>query len=102
MAEVQLAIGGRNHAVACRDGEEGRVRELGQLLDRRWAAALRAAGGVNTERAMFFVALMLADALDEAQSRPPEGAAMSEAALQRVADRLERLADALEQSPANA
>ena len=102
MAEVQLAIGGRNHAVACRDGEEGRVRELGQLLDQRWAAALRAAGGVNTERAMFFVALMLADALDEAQSRPPEGAAMSETALQRVADRLERLADALEQSPANA
>jgi cell division protein ZapA len=102
MAEVQLAIGGRNHAVACRDGEEGRVRELGRLLDQRWAAALRAAGGVNTERAMFFVALMLADALDEAQSRPPEGAAMSETALQRVADRLERLADALEQSPANA
>jgi cell division protein ZapA len=102
MAEVQLPIGGRNHAVACRDGEEGRVRLLGQLIDQRWPAALRAAGGVSTERAMFFVALMLADDLEEAQTRPPEGSAMSEAALARIADRLESLADALEQSPASA
>ena len=102
MAEVQLSIGGRNHPVACRDGEEARVEELGRLLQERWPAALRAAGGVSNERAMFFVALMLADALDEAQTRPPEGSAMSEAALARIADRLESLADALEQSPPSA
>ena len=101
MAEILLQIGGRTHAVACRDGEEDRVRKLGQFIAERWPAAQRAAGA-STERAMFFVALMLADDLDEAQSKPPEGAAMSESALVRVADRLERLADALEQSPANA
>jgi cell division protein ZapA len=101
MAEVVLTIGGRPHPVACRDGEEERARLLGRLLDQRWAAALRAAGGVSTERAMFFVALMLADALDEAESRPPAGAAVSETALERLADRLEGLAAALEQ-PAGA
>ncbi|WP_419809489.1 cell division protein ZapA [Sphingomonas sp.] len=99
MAEVLLQIGGRTHAVACHAGEEARVRMLGALLDERWSAAQRAAGGVNTERAMFFVALMLADTLDETLHRPPEGAAMSETALARVADRLERLAHALEQTP---
>jgi cell division protein ZapA len=39
---------------------------------------------------------MLADALEEAERRPPAGAAVSEAALARIAERLEALADALE------
>ncbi|WP_425229868.1 cell division protein ZapA [Sphingomonas sp.] len=102
MAEVVLQIGGRAFPVACRDGEEARVRDLGRLLEERWPAAQRAAGGVNPERAMFFVALLLADALDETQSRPPAGAAMSEGALARVAARLEALADTLEQATASA
>ncbi|MDB5695954.1 MAG: cell division protein ZapA [Sphingomonas bacterium] len=106
MAQVQLSIGDRTHTVACRDGEQARVADLGRLLDERWPAALRAAGGVNTERAMFFVALMLADALDESQNRPSEGSApepgMSEGMLARIADRLESLADALEQSSTSA
>jgi cell division protein ZapA len=101
MAEVLLSIGGRTHAVACRDGEEARVRLLGQLIEQRWPTAQRAAGA-STDRAMFFVALMLADDLDEAQSKPPSGAAMSEGALARLADRLEALAQALEQSPPGA
>ncbi|PAV74025.1 hypothetical protein WR25_01214 [Diploscapter pachys] len=69
------------------------------MLDERWPVALRAAGGVPGERAMLFVALMLADALEDVRQRPPEGAAVSEPALQRIADRLEALADALEHDP---
>ncbi len=100
MANVTLSIGGRPHTVACRDGEEPRLQQLGRMLDERWASALRAAAGVPGERAMLFVALMLADDLDEVQQRPPEGAAVSEPALARIADRLEALADALERDPA--
>lgn len=100
MANVTLPIGGRPHTVACRDGEEARLQGLGALLAERWPAALRAAGGVPGERAMLFVALMLADELDEVRQRPPEGAAVSEPALARIADRLEALADALERDPA--
>ncbi|MGU3391027.1 cell division protein ZapA [Sphingomonas sp. M1A8_2b] len=99
MAQVMLDIGGRPHAVACRDGEESRVRLLGAMVAERWATADRAAGGLSAERAMLFVALMLADDLDEAAHRPPEGSAVSEIALTRIADRLEGLAQALEQSP---
>lgn len=102
MAEVLLQIGGRTHAVACRDGAEARVRTLGEVLNSHWPAALRAAGGVNTDRAMFLVALMLADKLDEALTQPPAEGGMSEAALAALADRLERLASTLEQVPANA
>ena len=99
MANVTLTIGTRPFTVACRDGEEARLQQLGRMLDERWPGALRAAGNVPGERAMLFVALMLADALDEIQHRPPEGAAVSEAALARIADRLEALANALERDP---
>ncbi len=96
MAQVLLPIGGRSHAVTCRDGEEERLRDLGRMLDERWPTAQRAAGTGNGERAMLFVALMLADEFDEALTRPA-GGGVGEAGLARIADRLERLAEALEQ-----
>ncbi len=102
MAQVTVSIGGRPMTLACRDGEETRVQALGRMLDQRWPAAQRAAGGVNTERAMFFLALMLADDLDEAENRPLADGAVSETAVARIADRLERLADALEQTTPSA
>ena len=96
MAEVALDIGGRIHRVGCRDGEEERLIALGRLLDERWPTAQRAAGNAGGERAMLFVALMLADDLDEAIMRPASGG-VGEAALARIADRLERMAQTLEQ-----
>lgn len=98
MADVTLNVGGRPHLVACRDGEEARVRHLGAMLDERWPVAQRAAAGIGGERAMLFVALMLADDLDEAAVQPAAGAAVSEPSLARIAERLENLADALEHS----
>lgn len=96
-----LSIGGRGHMVACRDGEEARVGVLAAMLDERWPAAARAGGG-STERAMLFVALMLADDLDEARRAPPAPGPVpggaSEDALARIADRLEALAYTLEQA----
>ena len=96
MAEVTLTIGDRRHHVTCRDGEEAQLRRLGDMLDQRWAAANRAAGGLNAERTMLLVALMLADALDTAQNLPPGEGGASEAYLARIAETLESLADALE------
>jgi len=97
MAEVTLTIGGRAHPVLCRDGEEAQVERLGRMLEERWADADRAAGGLSTERAMMFVALMLADDLDEAQ-RHPAGAGAAPALPPGLADRLEAIAAALEES----
>jgi cell division protein ZapA len=101
MAEVLISIGGRNHAVSCRDGEEDRLRTLGRMLDERSPLAQRAAGTAGGERAMLFVALMLADDLDEALTKPA-GGGITDQGLARIADRIERLAEALEQSAPNA
>ena len=98
MAEVTLTIGDRRHIVACRDGEEDHLRRLGELLDARWPVALRATGGMNGERTMLLVALMLADSLDEAERRPAADAAQMIGAdlLEKLADRLEALAESIE------
>ncbi|OYY90103.1 MAG: hypothetical protein B7Y45_09485 [Sphingomonas sp. 28-66-16] len=117
MAEVVLTIGDRQHRIACKAGSEAQVRRMGAMLDERWPAAHRASGGNNGERSMLFVALMLADALDEAAaggdpavavagapvSTPPAAPPPdSEALLARIADRLESLAAALEEDTQSA
>ena len=94
MAEVTLTIGPRRHIVSCRDGEEPHLLRLAEMLDQRWDGATRAAGSAGGDRPMLYVALMLADALDESERRPPEVG--ESIALERIADRLEALATALE------
>lgn len=101
MAEVTLTIGDRSHVVACRDGEEPRLRTLGAMLAERWPAASRASGNAGTERTMLLLALILADDLDESATHAPSSPA-DDGALASLADRLERLAETLEETPANA
>lgn len=99
MAQVVLSIGGRGHSVACRDGEEAHLRSLAATLDRHFAVAQRASGGATGERTFLFLALILADALDEAQRQP--SSERDTALLARVADRLEAIAATLEESGAH-
>jgi cell division protein ZapA len=99
MATVELMIGGRSHQVGCRDGEEEALSALGRKLDELAQTAARAAGAPSGERMMLFIALMLADELAEANSGSGKklvtvGANAS--LLDRIADRLEAVAAALE------
>ncbi len=98
MAEVVIDIGGRQHRIACADGSEDQVRRMGLLVQQRWAAAEKASGGLNAERSMLFVALMLADTLDEMQRNPGKGVPFEDPLLADVANRLEGIATALEQA----
>lgn len=99
MGQVTLTIAGRNHIIACRDGEELHVKRLGTLLDRHTGTAQRAAGG-GYERTLVFLALILADVLDEAERNPSSG--VSPVLLENLADRLEAVAATLEDQGTNA
>lgn len=109
MGEVVLSIGDRQHRIPCKDGTEDQFRRIATRLDSRWAAAERASGGMNAERSMLYVALMLADALDEAERgatpmpsatalapAPPPAPPLALPDLDQLADRLEAIAAALE------
>ena len=109
MAEVTLEIGGRPYEVACRDGEEDHLRKLGQLVDARAQDAGRAMGAMTESRQLLVTALLLADSLNE---RPANTASTQPAstmdddaaadAIERLAERMERLAAMLETGGPNA
>ncbi|MFA5988514.1 MAG: cell division protein ZapA [Sphingomonas sp.] len=99
MADVTLRIGHREHRIACAEGSQAQLRRMAALLDARWAQAQQASGGLDDERTLLFVALMLADELDETlQRNPAETGGASAATLAALADRLERVAMALEET----
>ena len=100
MGTVTLRVGGKLHRIACRDGEEPHLEQLGVMLDRHAAAAEHASGG-STERAMLLIALMLADELTEAETAA-HAAAEAPPRLSAIAERLEALADTLEEMRPNA
>jgi cell division protein ZapA len=95
MADITLTIAGRTYSIAAREGEEAHLRNLEALIDRHADTALHASGGLNSERTLVYLALILADLLDEAERNPPSG--VSPVLLDRIADRLEAVAAALEE-----
>ena len=103
MAHVDLEIAGRRYTVACRDGEEEHLRGLAALIDRRAHDAAQALGSLTETRQLLFAALLIADDLKEARAGaglpdpvpPPPDPAVAEG-LERLAGRLENLAQRLE------
>ena len=65
MAEVNLKIHGQNYGIACDDGQENRVVEVGRYVDMR-ARDIAAAGAASNENHLLVLtALVLADEIKE-------------------------------------
>ena len=104
MADVRLSIGGREYIVTCKDGEEERLNALGNLVDTKAREAGGSTGGLNESRQLLFASLLLADQLYDAQPVAAENSAKLSAgndaqmaeALERLAERLEKRVQALE------
>jgi cell division protein ZapA len=100
MAEITLSVAGRSYAVAAREGDEPHLRHLESILADHAETARRASGGLNQERTLVYLSLILADLVDDVQRHPPQG--ISPVLLERIADRLEAVATALEEDAADA
>lgn len=99
MAQVRLEIGGRHYDIACRDGEEARLKLLGRSVDARANDVIRALGRGHEGRELVQAALLLADELDELRARHAELVRVHDAtaaAAERCAARLETLAGTLD------
>jgi cell division protein ZapA len=103
MASVDIDIGGRRYSIACRAGEEEKLREVGAIVDKKAQDAAGALGTLTEARQLLFASLLLADELrDKRQAAAPASAAPPEIdpalaeALERLAERVESLADRLE------
>ena len=106
MADVRLLIANREYIVTCADGEEPRLQSLGNIVNEMAIEAGGSAGGLNESRTLLYSALLLADKLFEARNSvtntdPTTHASasvpnMNTAALERLADRIEKVAEQLE------
>jgi cell division protein ZapA len=67
MAEVNLAIHGRAYDIACDDGQEQRVLEVGRYVDTRAREIAQAGAASNETHLLVLTALVLADEIKELQ-----------------------------------
>ena len=112
MGQVNLTINSRPFVVACDDGQEGRIRRLGQYIDAKVAEFVGNFGQVGEARLLLLAALVIADELADAnealrlersgaRAADAEADATTDAAasgIHGMAQRLEALAARLETS----
>lgn len=99
MSNLTLTIGGRNFTVACANGEEAHVTQLGRIIDGKVAESGLA--GQGEARMLLFAALLLADENHDLSGKASTDGATDmpddlDARLASLADRLENLASLLE------
>jgi len=107
MAQMKLEIGGRSFMVTCQDGEESHLTRLAAMVDGK-ARESGDPAGLNESRMLLFTSLLLADELHTARTaqdgsaeasaavQPDPLEAQTIAALEKLADRAEQLANSLE------
>ena len=109
MANIDIEVGGRRYNVACRDGEEAHLQGLAAAVDRHAHQATEALGSLTESRHLLFTALLLADELKDVRAGagmpepaplPPDPAVAE--ALERLAGRMEALANSLERDAPSA
>lgn len=109
MPMVEITVAGRRYQVQCDEGQEGRLKRLAAYLDGKAADVLRSSPTLGEGRTLLLTALLVADELldayDEIQQlrgRLGQEARTSEAdaarVLERVAERLDELAQAVAKS----
>lgn len=107
MASIEVEIAARKYVVSCRDGEESHLRSVAAIVDRKAQEAAAALGSLTEARQLLFASLLLADEIKEQQAGNPvipvaEPDPAVGDALERLAQRMERLADRLEGDGPNA
>jgi len=110
MANIDVEIAARRYSVACRDGEEPHLRALAAIVDQRARDAAEALGNLSEARQLLFASLLLADDLNEQRNGGSGGApppppsqpdpAVADA-LERLAARVEAIAERLERTTRN-
>ena len=59
MAQVDVAINGRNYRVACDDGQEDHLRQLAEYVDRRVMELVESVGQIGEARLVVMVSLLI-------------------------------------------
>ncbi len=95
MPQIGITVNGREYMLGCAEGEEERLHGLASEFDGRIRALVGEVGQIGDARLMLMIGLLLLDELEDAA----DGAGAEDAAaLQKLAGRIETLAERLEQA----
>lgn len=126
MAQVEVTVNGRSYSVACDDGQEAHVGRLGRYVDQKVQSLVKTVGQIGDARLLLMASLIVADelvdtdqalntakgdlataangreraraeALSVPSSRPAPDEAVLARTLDSLAQRIEAIADELEQ-----
>ena len=75
MPQVVVTINTRSYAVACGEGEEQHLMRLAAMVDERVSSLAREVGQVGDARLLLMASLLMADDLEQAESRANESEA---------------------------
>ena len=112
MSQITVVVNGRKYDIACDDGQEAHLTRLAQYIDRRVDELIAAVGQVGDARLLVMASLLVADELSEVyteldslrNNRRPNAIAQSGSGpvspndLNRLAERVEKIAETLEQA----
>ena len=97
MGKVHIVVNNRGYDVACDDGQEAQVTELGHDLARRVDKITQSVGQIGDARLLLMVALLISDELTTAKKELLHLAGeRSEAEEDKLAESIERLASRVE------
>jgi cell division protein ZapA len=97
MGKVHIVVNNRGYDVACDDGQEGQVTELGQDLAHRIDKVAHAVGQIGDARLLLMAALLISDELATAKKELLRLAGdRSGAEEDKLAESIERLASRVE------
>jgi len=112
MSQITVTVNGRKYDIACDDGQEAHLTRLAQYVDRRVDELIAAVGQVGDARLLVMASLLVADELSEVyteldtlrnERRPgsapaASGSTISASELNQLAERVEKIAETLEQA----
>ena len=112
MSQITVVVNGREDDIECDDGQEAHLTRLAQYIDRRVDELIAAVGQVGDARLLVMASLLVADELSEVyteldslrNNRRPNAIGQSGSGLvspddlNRLAERVEKIAETLEQA----
>lgn len=103
MAQISITINGRQHDIACDDGQEAHLVRLSEYMDKRMAEMAAAVGAqVGENRLLVLTGLLIADELSDAYAELDDlrkanaGVAALMEAEETLADQVDTLAERIE------
>lgn len=110
MAQVSVTINERKYQITCEDGQEAHLVRLGDYVDKRLGELVAAVGQVGDAQLLVMVSLLVADELSDLYAemevlKSDEGASARldaeeglSASIEKLAERIEKIADSIEAS----